>query len=229
VGPALTSFGVSGALLDPQLSLYTGASVTAANDDWSTNANVAQIVGASARVGAFELVDQASDSALMTTLAHGAYTVQLTGKESATGVALVEVYDATANASTKLVNLSVRTYIAAGADAPTVGFVVGGSSSRRLMIRAVGPTLAGFGVSDAISDPQLELYRGTVRVDQNDNWGGSAELGTTFARVGAFGLREASSKDSVLLANLEPGAYTVVVSGVNGSKGVGLVEVYDAP
>ncbi len=229
VGPALQSFGVAGALLDPQLALYTGASVTAANDDWSSNANVAQIVGASARVGAFELVDQASDSALMTTLANGAYTVQLTGKESSTGVALVEVYDTTANASTKLVNLSVRTYIAAGADAPTVGFVVGGSSSRRLLIRAVGPTLAGFGVSDAISDPQLELYRGTTRVDMNDNWGGNSELGTTFARVGAFGLSEASSKDSVLLANLEPGAYTVVVSGVNGAKGVGLVEVYDAP
>jgi hypothetical protein len=229
VGPSLDAFGVTGALRDPQLALYSGATMAASNDDWSLNENVTQIVGASARVGAFGLVDQASDSALMATLANGAYTVQLTGKESSTGVALVEVYDATSNRDTQLVNLSVRTYIAAGADAPNVGFVIAGPTPRRLLIRAVGPTLGGFGVTDAISDPQLELYRGSVLIQQNDNWGGSASLGETFAKVGAFGFGETSSKDSVLVTTLEPGAYTVVVSGVNGAKGIGLVEVYDAP
>jgi hypothetical protein len=165
----------------------------------------------------------------MATLAHGAYTVQLTGKDAQTGVALVELYDATTSGNAKLVNLSVRTYIGSGADAPNVGFVIAGSTPRRLLIRAVGPTLGGFGVTDAINDPQLELYRGSVRVDGNDNWGGSASMGTTFAQVGAFGFGDGGSKDSVLLTTLEPGAYTVVVSGVNGSKGIGLVEVYDAP
>lgn len=229
VGPTLRDFGVSGVLLDPQLALYSGATVTASNDDWSSNENAAQIAGISARVGAFGLADRASDSALMATLTQGAYTVQLSGKESSTGVALVEVYDAAANSSTKLVNLSVRTFVGSAADAPNVGFVIAGTSPRRLLIRAVGPTLGSFGVTDAIADPQLELYRGTTRVDLNDNWGGSASLGDTFAQVGAFGLSDTASKDSVLLTTLEPGAYTVVVTGVNGAKGIGLVEVYDAP
>ena len=84
-------------------------------------------------------------------------------------------------------------------------------------------------MTDAIADPQVELYRGSARIAQNDNWGGNAELGTTFAKVGAFGLSNGTSKDAVLLPILEPGAYTVIVSGVGGAKGVGLVEVYDAP
>jgi hypothetical protein len=229
VGPTLRQFGVSGALLDPQLALYSGATVAAANDDWGSNENVAQIVGASARVGAFGLVDQASDSALMASLAQGAYTVQLTGKETSTGVALVEVYDAASNNDAQLVNLSVRTYIASGSDAPNVGFVIAGPTPRRLLIRAVGPTLGNFGVNDAVSDPQLELFRGNVRIDHNDNWGGGTSFGDTFAQVGAFGFAEASSKDAVIVTTLEPGAYTVVVSGVKGAKGIGLVEVYDAP
>lgn len=229
VGPTLQDFGVTGVLRDPQLALYSGATITASNDDWAANENALQIVGTSARVGAFGLAERASDSALMTTLAHGAYTVQLSGKESSTGVALVEVYDATASATTKLVNLSVRTYIGSGSESPNVGFVIAGTSPRKLLIRAIGPTLGAFGVNDAISDPQVELFRGDVRLEQNDNWGGSNAIGATFAQVGAFGLSDATSKDAVLLTTLDPGAYTVVVTGANGSKGIGLVEVYDVP
>jgi hypothetical protein len=128
----------------------------------------------------------------------------------------------------KLVNLSVRAYVGSGSEAPNVGFVVAGTT-RKIMIRAVGPTLGAFGVTDTIADPQLELFRGSTRIDQNDNWGGNSTLSSTFAEVGAFGFADAGSRDAVLLATLEPGAYTVVVSGVNGAKGVGLVEVYDVP
>jgi hypothetical protein len=181
------------------------------------------------RVGAFSLADRTSDSALMATLVNGAYTVQLSGKDSSSGVALVEVYDAASTGLSKLVNLSVRAYVGGGSEVPNVGFVVSGSASRKIMIRAVGPTLGAFGVTDSISDPQLELFRGSTRVDQNDNWGGSATLSSTFAEVGAFGFADATSRDAVLVTILEPGAYTVVVSGVNGAKGTGLVEVYDVP
>jgi hypothetical protein len=228
VGPTLRDFGVTGALSDPQLSLYSGALMTASNDDWSANENAIQIAGTSVRVGAFGLADQTSDSALMATLENGAYTVQLSGKGSASGVALVEVYDAASSGSGQLVNLSVRAYVG-GSEVPNVGFVVAGNTPRKVMIRAVGPALGAFGVTDSISDPQLELFRGSTRVDQNDNWGGSATLSSTFAQVGAFGLSDTASQDAALVTTLEPGAYTVVVTGVNGSKGVGLVEVYDVP
>jgi hypothetical protein len=229
VGPTLRNFGVAGALADPQLALYSGTDVTASNDDWATSDNALQIAGISARVGAFTLADDASDSALMALLGTGAYTVQLSGKDSSSGVALVEVYDAASSTIAKLVNLSVRSYIGSGADVPSVGFVIAGAAPRRVMIRAVGPTLGGFGVGDAIADPQLELFRGVNRIDQNDNWGGDPALGAIFTQVGAFGFATANSKDAVLVRTLEPGAYTVVVSGVGSSQGIGLVEVYDVP
>lgn len=229
VGPALNDFGVAGALADPQLSLYSGAVVTASNDNWSANENAAQIAGTSVRVGAFRLAEQASDAALMATLQNGAYTVQVSGKDSSKGVALVEVYDAATSGSGKLVNLSVRANIGTGAEVPNVGFVVAGAGARTVMIRAVGPALGAFGVTDAISDPQIELFRGSTRLDSNDNWGGSTSLTAAFVQVGAFAFADPSSRDAVLVATLAPGAYTVVVSGVNGTKGIGLVEVYDLP
>jgi hypothetical protein len=229
IGPTLQGFGVTGALLDPNLALYSGANVTASNDDWMNNDDVAQIVGTSARVGAFSLPDRASDSALMATLQTGAYTVRLSGKDATSGVALVEVYDTASINTAKLVNLSVRARIGNGSESPNVGFVVAGNAPKRVLIRAIGPALAQFGVTDALSDPQLDLYEGGTRIEQNDNWGGENALSQTFSQVGAFGLADPSSRDAVILATLAPGAYTVVVSGVSGAAGVGLVELYELP
>jgi hypothetical protein len=229
VGPTLRDFGLTGVVADPQLALYSGTTITASNDNWGANENAALIAGTSARVGAFSLASEAVDSALMATLNTGAYTVQLSGKDSTSGTALVEVYDAAATGMTKLVNLSVRAHIGTASEAPNVGFVIAGTSPRRVMIRAVGPSLATFGVTGAIADPQLELFRGATPIEQNDNWGGGSFLSTTFAQVGAFGFSDNASRDAVLLTTLEPGAYTVVITGVNGATGIGLVEVYDMP
>jgi hypothetical protein len=229
VGPTLGNFGVPNVLSDPTLSLYSGAVVTASNDDWAKGSNVSQIVATSARLGAFTLPDASVDSALMANLDTGAYTVQVNGKETATGVALVEVYDAAASNPASLVNLSVRTNVGSGADAPNVGFVLSGTEARRVLIRAVGPTLAAFGVSDLLADPQLEIFKGGVLLDSNDNWGGDPALSAIFARVGAFSFADGKSRDAVLLVTLQPGAYTVVASGVSGTTGIALVEVYDVP
>jgi hypothetical protein len=144
-------------------------------------------------------------------------------------VALVEVYDAASGNAAKLANLSVRAYIGNGADVPNVGFVVAGTMPKKVLIRAVGPTLGAFGVTDALTDPQLELYRDGMRIDFNDNWGGSAALRETFGQVGAFAFADESSRDSVLVASLAPGTYTVVASGANGTTGVSLVELYELP
>ncbi len=228
VGPSLRDFGVTEALADPSLSLYSGASLTAFNDDWITNENALMIEGVSAGVGAFGLRQLGQDAALMATLRSGAYTAQVTSKDATTGVALVEVYDTAANATTRLVNLSVRAHVG-GAEAPNVGFVIAGTQPKRVLIRAVGPALAAFGVTDAIEDPKLEVYRGSTMVEQNDNWGGGEVYDSIFTRVGAFGFANPESRDAVLFTVLEPGAYTVVVTGANGSSGVGLVELYEVP
>lgn len=228
IGPTLADFGVAGALMDPRLALYSGATVLASNDDWLGNDNVASILQTSVQVGAFALPAPSADSALMSRLTNGAYTVELSGKAGA-GVALVEVYDAQSGNGSRLVNLSVRARIGTGADAPSVGFVIGGTNSKRVMLRAVGPTLSAFGVTDALADPQIELYQGDTRISVNDNWGGDAELSATFSRVGAFGFSDPNSRDAVMVTTLAPGAYTVIVSGVNGSTGTGLVELYELP
>ncbi len=228
IGPALKVFGVSDALSDPTMALYSGAMLTSSNDDWRSNTNMAQIVATSARLGAFGLPESGADAALLTSLEAGAYTVQISGKNSDVGVALVEVYDAALDSPASLVNLSVLTYVGTGTDAPNLGFVIAGTSAKRILIRAVGPALAQFGVTGVIADPQFELYREGVRIDQNDNWGGLAMLTNAFEQVGAFGMKDAGSRDAALLATLEPGAYSVVVSGQGGTTGVTLIEIYDA-
>lgn len=130
----------------------------------------------------------------------------------------------------RMVNLSVRTF--AGADASTliVGFVVGGTGSRSLLLRGVGPTLAGFGVSGVLPNPRIAAYAGATPLVANDDWGtagnASAMVATTTA-VGAFPL-PSGSLDAALLADFAAGGYTVQVTGAGGTTGVALMEAYDA-
>lgn len=229
VGPTLATLGVSDVLRDPQLALYTGQTLTAANAGWSTAADAAEISDAGAVLGAFRLSDSSRDAALLPTLAAGAYTVQLSGQSGHAGDALLEAYAGLADDSAGLVNLSVRARVGSGTDTPQVGFVISGTAAKRVLIRAVGPTLAAFGLTGVLANPHLELFRQGVAIDANDNWGGAAELRAAFSRVGAFDFADQQSRDAVLLVTLEPGSYSVVTSGVGGSTGLALIEVYDAP
>ena len=144
---------------------------------------------------------------------------------------IAEIYDATpvaayTAATPRLLNVSVRKHLGSGV---TMGFTVGGTGSKTILIRAVGPTLGGFGVPDTVADPQLALFNGaSAQIGENDNWGGTAALTAAYAQVGAFGLPSAS-KDAALLATLAPGGYSVRVSGVATTTGVALVEVYEVP
>jgi hypothetical protein len=120
--------------------------------------------------------------------------------------------------------------VSAGDNTLVSGFYVSGSTPKSVLIRAIGPTLATFGVTGALSDSKLDVYqRGvTVPVASNDNWGGSATLKSAFETVGAFSLPDAS-KDAAIIVPLQPGAYTVQVSGVDGATGAALVEIYELP
>lgn len=125
--------------------------------------------------------------------------------------------------SSYLSNLSVRTTAGTGAQTLIVGFSVSGGT-KPLLVRGIGPTLASFGVTGALNDPKLELYRDTAKVTENDNW--LSTDAAVFERVGAFALT-AGSRDSALVVSLTRGTYTAQVSGATGGTGVALVELYD--
>lgn len=132
----------------------------------------------------------------------------------------------------RLVNVSTRGLVGQAGDILIGGFVVG-EGPRQVLIRAVGPTLGTFGVPNVLVDPRLRVFRAgdDEAFAENDNWGANpnpAEVAAAASRAGSFGLR-AGSKDAALVLTLDPGAYTVQVSGAGGTTGVALVEVYQLP
>jgi hypothetical protein len=229
-GPALEKFGVSGVLADPVLVVYDGAgAVVAQNDDWGTGFPPGQ--AAFDRVGAFRFDPGSRDAALSATLPPGQYTAVVATKGGASGVALAEIYDADTTAP-RLVNLSSRLLVNAGEQVAIPGIVLAGATSKKLLIRGVGPTLRAFGVGNPLGDPALTVIGpGNIIVASNDNWGAAAnaaEVAATAAAVGAFPL-PAGSLDAAVVVTVPPGAYTAVVGGANGTRGTALVEVYEVP
>jgi phosphodiesterase/alkaline phosphatase D-like protein len=130
-----------------------------------------------------------------------------------------------------LVNISTRGRITSASDTLIVGFVIGGSSSRTLLLRAVGPTLASFDVSDPLPRPQITLYRGSTVIAINNDWNvvDSERLINAFDRVGAFRLGAGSTPDAALVVTLAPGAYTMQATGLGGTTGSVLLEAYEVP
>ena len=222
VGPTLGTLGVTGALADPTLQLFSGATVMATNDNWGAGGAVRD---AAATVGAFQLPDNSKDAAMLQTLGAGAYTMQVGG---GAGVALAETYEVGSNAATRLTNVSARAQVGTGGDILIAGFVIGGQGPRTVLVRAVGPGLTQFGVTGVLADPKLDVFNGTTLVQTNDNWGGTPALIATFAQVGAFAL-PAASRDAVLQLTLQPGAYSAQISGVGNTTGPAMVEVYELP
>jgi hypothetical protein len=232
-GPALVPFGVAGALADPMVGLYAGTALLGENSGWG---GAPATLSAAAAVGAFAWTDPSSkDAALLSSLPPGPYTVQVSGASGDTGVALAEVYDATpagayTPATPRLVNVSARVQVGTGSNILIAGFVVGGTTSAAVLVRASGPALAPFGVAGALADPSLTLFTQTGNpIASNSGWGGNAQVSRAAADVGAFSWTDASSNDSAILVSLPPGAYTAQVSGAGGDTGVALVEVYEVP
>jgi hypothetical protein len=93
-GPALTGFGVGGALAAPVLKLYSGSQELATNSSWTAAPNLVELRAASISTGAFAFAEGSKDCALLVTLMPGGYTIQVSGANASTGVALVEVYEA---------------------------------------------------------------------------------------------------------------------------------------
>lgn len=225
IGPTLASFGVANALTDPRLELYRGPTRLLENDNWDPASAASTLA---AEVNAFPLPANSRDAALVaSTLAAGAYTVQLTSVTPATGVGLIETFASAPDAS-PLINVSARTQVGTGENILIAGFVISGTTSRTILVRAAGPALNTFAVAGTLPNPKLTLFRGSAVVAENDDWRTSPELVDVFAATGAFNF-VARSRDAVLLLTLPPGLYTAQVSGVNNAIGVALVEVYALP
>ncbi len=229
VGPTLAAFNLSGTLADPVMTVFQGSTQVDQNDDWTGSFNFSS-VGAFAFSGAAPrdaAIYSASTSA-------GSYSIQIAGKNNGTGLALAEIYDATpsdnfAATTPRLVNVSARTQVGTGDNILIAGFAVSGSSAVRVLIRAVGPTLgaAPFNVGGTLADPKLEIYSGSTKTIENDNWAGTAELKAAFSAVAAFAFSADTSRDAALVATLQPGSYTAQISGVGNTSGVALVEIYE--
>jgi hypothetical protein len=121
------------------------------------------------------------------------------------------------------VNLSTRLRVETGEKVAIGGFIITGSIAKHLIIRAIGPSLSGFGVPGALPDPMLELHGpAAFGVITNDNWRSNQE-----AEIEATGIPPTDDRESAIEATLNPGAYTVIVRGLNNMTGVALIEVYN--
>jgi len=236
-GPALAPLGVAGVLADPSVELDGNAGVYDSNQGWDGNPLIS---AASSTVGAFPWPNSGSlDAALFESLAPGAYTAVVHGASGDSGVALAEVYDAGpagagGGLAPHLINVSTRAKVGSGGNILIAGFVIGGATSKTVLIRASGPALTAFGVTGVLADPSLALYQSngdgsSTLVRSNTGWAGDAEIASIAAAVGAFSWGPDATPDSAVLVTLSPGAYTVEVSGTSGDAGIALVEVYDVP
>ena len=104
------------------------------------------------------------------------------------------------------------------------GIIISGDEAKRVLLRAIGPSLANFGITDPLSDPVLELHAGDGSlITSNDNWTDSPQM----MDIDATGLAPTNPLESAIIATLDPGLYTAVVTGKDGGTGVGLGEAYD--
>jgi hypothetical protein len=160
-------------------------------------------------------------SLMAVTLAPGHYTAVLRGANGCTGIGLCELYDTSASDS-KVRNISTRGMVGTDDEVMIAGFILGGSANSKVLVRALGPSLAQGGVTGFLADPVLELHdaQGSL-IHTNDNW-----RTTQRQQIIASGLPPTNDKEAAIVATLEPGSYTAIVRGANSKTGVALVEVY---
>lgn len=219
------STGLTGPVANPTLELHdnTGATI-ASNDNWGDAANKQDVTDIGLAPGS------PNESVILTTVpssANGvAYTAIMRGANNTTGLGVVEVYDLDSGPGSTLLNISTRGQVGVDPNALIGGFILGGSESKQILIRAIGPSLTQFGVPGALGDPTLELRDGNgALLDSNDDWMNSPQK----AQIQGSGLAPSNAKESAVVQLLPAGQYTAIVRGMNGGTGIGSVEIYQLP
>ena len=168
LGPSLSDFGLSGVLADPMLTVHNSSgAIIASNDNWQSDIGATFI-----RQNGLAPGNPSEAAALLTDLPPGDYTVVVTGNNSSQGISLAEVYDVPQpGVGSKLTNVSGRSSVGTGDNVLISGFIIGDLDSATVIVRALGPSLETFHVSDPLSDPVLEIYdsKGAL-IASNDNW-----------------------------------------------------------
>ena len=232
IGPELTQYGVPNALANPTLELHDGTgALIASNNNWATTI-IGGIITAS-QVRDIQASGYAPsdpfESAIIADLPAGSYTAIVRGVNNLTGVALVEVYDLSLEASSILGDLSTRGYVQTDDNVMIGGFTVPGTKPKGVILRAIGPELSKYGIPNTLADPTLELYDSTgALIASNDSWQHTAIGGIIAADqvrdILNSGLAPGDRNESVINATLPPGDYTAIVRGINNTTGVALLE-----
>lgn len=217
IGPSLKQSNINSPLLNPTLTVFDGAGrVIASNDNWQQGPNAALI----SSVGLAP--SNPSESALLVDLPAGLYTAVIRGQNGMSGIALAEVYNLGSTGNAKLANVSSRGQVKSGDQAMIGGFILQGNFARKIIVRAMGPSLAAAGVANVLANPTLELLNAQgTRIAFNDNWSDTQRF-----PVEATGIPPADPNESAIVRTLSPGRYTAIVRSKNGTAGTALVEVY---
>jgi hypothetical protein len=221
IGPSLRQAGITTPLDNPTLELRgSSGELITSNDDWIASPQKQEIIDSGIPP------TDSRESAIVATLPEGSYTAIVAGAGGTSGVGLVEVYDLSRNSAGRLLNLATRGNIKTDDDVMIGGFIVGGTQNTRIVVRAIGPSLATATppIAGAIADPFLELRdsQGNL-LESNDDWITSAHKQALIDSS----LAPTNDKESAILLPLSPANYTAIVRGVNNGTGIGLVEIYN--
>ncbi len=232
IGPSLTPFGVTDALPNPTLEIHdsnNGNAIVATNDDWQTTQIGGIITGDQVAEINASGVKPTNDleSAIIANLAPGSYTAVVRGAgANNTGTGVVDAYDLSPASSAKLANIATRGLIQPGDKLMIGGFIIQ-TGSVKAVVRAIGPSLAAFGITNALPDTTLQLrdQNGAIVVE-NDDWKVRTNGTSQQAELEATGLQPTNDLEAAFVITIPPGQYTAQVRGKPESTGIGVVQVY---
>ena len=211
IGPSLP---FADKLADPSLEFYQGNILLETNDNWRDSPNKQAIIDSTIPP------THPLESAIVRTVAPGAYTAVVRGAKNATGTAVVEAYDLDTGVDSKLANISTRGLVQTGDNVLFAGLIVSGQGTQRVIIRALGPSV---GVGGAMADPSLELHDDSGAIlESNDNWVDSPNKQAIIDST----IPPTNNLESAIVRILAPGNYTAIVRGANNATGISVVEVY---
>jgi hypothetical protein len=224
IGPSLATFGITDALANPTLEIHDSSGATVAtNNDWRNTQQGGLITGDQSTeiAGSGAAPTNDLESAIIANLAPGSYTAVLRGVGNSIGTGVVDAYDLSGSSPARLANIATRGLVQAGDKLMIAGFIVQ-DAPVKAVIRAIGPSLTAFGITNALADTTLQLrdVNGAI-VRENDNWktDQKEELENT-------GLQPTDDLEAALVETIPPGQYTAQVRGKNDSSGIGVVQVY---
>jgi hypothetical protein len=205
---------VAGAISDPLLELHEPDGTVVVNDNWQQG-DTSQIPNG------FSPSDS-RESVIVVTLTPGSYSAVVKGAHGETGVGLAEVYDLESASTAKLANVATRGLVQTGDNVLIGGFIIGGTEPAKVIVRAIGPSLAAFGIPNPLPATTLELHDANGSVISNEGWRSTQE-----AEIIATTIPPTSDDEAAIVATLVPGTYTAVVRGKNDATGIAVIEAYN--